>query len=77
MDTSISRSHSDGFLPVWEKEDCFFEISLGTEELIARVATAAMVISQIPGTFERTRQSLVRRYHLCVEVNGEQFQQRL
>ena len=47
------------------------------EELIGRVAAAAMVIFQTPTIFERTRQSLARTCHLFVEARGEQFQQRL
>ena len=46
-------------------------------DLVARVAAAALFITHTPGIFERTRQSLVRRCHLCVEVNGGIFEQRL
>ncbi|PSN57661.1 hypothetical protein C0J52_05383, partial [Blattella germanica] len=46
-------------------------------DLVARVAAAALFITQTPGIFERTRQSLVRSCHLCMEVNGGIFEQRL
>ena len=44
------------------------------EELVICVAAAAIVIFETPGFFEHTRQSLVCRCYLCVEVNGMQFQ---
>mgnify|MGYP000648587418 CR=1 FL=1 len=58
---------------LWEEmKHLVCEIPLDIEEeLVIRVAAAAMVIFQTPNIFERTRQSLVRRCHLCVEVNSE------
>mgnify|MGYP007063903680 CR=1 FL=1 len=59
-----------------EMKRLVYETLLDTEEeLVTRVAIAAVVIFQTPGIFERTRQSPVCRCYLCVEVNGEQFQQ--
>ena len=73
--TSISRFHTDGFLSVGEIKFLDYETPLDTEEeLVTRVAAAAMVIFQTLGIFERIRQSLGRRCHFCVEVNDKQFQ---
>jgi len=37
--------------------------------ILNRIAEAAEIISQQPGIFERTSQSLLRRHQLCIEVN--------
>ena len=47
------------------------------EDLVARVSAAAGTIGDMPEVFARTRQSVLRRCHLCLEVNGGHFQQRL
>jgi hypothetical protein len=44
------------------------------EDLIARVAEAAQTIRQKPGIFERTRQSLLYRCRLFIEVGGLTFE---
>ena len=47
-----------------------------TEDLISLIgeAAATTTIKQQPGVFERTRQSLLRRCRLCVEVDGRTFE---
>lgn len=47
------------------------------EDLVARINVAAATVADTPGLFARTRQSLIRRCHLCVEVNGRHFENRL
>jgi hypothetical protein len=42
--------------------------------ILKRIAEAAETISQQPGIFERTSQSLLRRHQLCIEVNGRTFE---
>jgi len=44
------------------------------EDLIARIIEAASTITQQPGIFERTHQSLLRRRRLCIEVGGRTFE---
>ena len=44
------------------------------EDLIARVVETAVTIRQRPGIFERTRQILLRRCVLCIEVGGRKFE---
>ena len=43
-------------------------------DLIARITEAASTIRQQPGIFEPTRQSLLRRRRLCIEVGGRTFE---
>ncbi|KAJ8893143.1 hypothetical protein PR048_005726, partial [Dryococelus australis] len=77
--TSISGSYSAGFLSVCGREGGYKSLiyanPVDTEEnLVVHVAAAAMIISETPGIFKRTRKSQVRRCQLCVEVSGEKFQ---
>jgi len=44
------------------------------EDLIARIVEAAATIRQYSGIFEGTRQILLRRYRLCIEVGGRKFE---
>jgi hypothetical protein len=46
-------------------------------DLIARIAEAAATIRQQPDIFERTRQTLLRRFRLCIEVGGHMFERLL
>ena len=43
------------------------------EELTARLAEAVATIRDTPGCFERVRQSLSRRCHLYMNVEGRHF----
>ena len=53
-----------------------FEIVMETEEnLVAKINVAAGTIADMPGIFERTRQSLVRRCTVCIQTNGRAFEQ--
>ena len=56
---------------IWGEVKCLvYETPIDTpEELVARVAEAATII--------RERQSFARRYQLCINVNGQHFQQLL
>jgi glycerol-3-phosphate cytidylyltransferase-like family protein len=52
-----------------------YTLPIGYEEdLIARVAEATVTLRQQLGIFERTRQSLLRRCRLCIEVGGRTFE---
>ena len=42
-------------------------------DLIARIIEAQSTIGQQQGIIERTRQSLLRRRRLCIEVGGRTF----
>ena len=44
------------------------------EELVARITAAAYQIQNIPAVFERVRESMFRRCHLCIEANGGIFE---
>jgi hypothetical protein len=46
-------------------------------ELRQRIVHAGETIRQTPETFERTRQSLLRRCQLSLEVRGRHFKQLL
>jgi hypothetical protein len=43
-------------------------------DLIARIVEAAATIRQQPDIFEITRQTLLRRFRLCIEVGGHKFE---
>ena len=64
---------------LWEEmKRLVYETPLDTEEeLVILVSAVEMIIFETPDIFEHTRQSLICRCHLCVEVNGERFQQQL
>jgi len=47
------------------------------EDLIARIVEAAASIRQQASIFECTRQSLLHRCRLCIEVGGRTFEQLL
>ena len=44
------------------------------EDLIAFIVEAAATTSQQPGVIHPTRQSLLRRHQLCIEVSGHTFE---
>ena len=44
------------------------------EDLISFIVEAAPTIRQQPGTVERTRQSLLLRCRLCMDVDGRAFE---
>ena len=53
-----------------------YEIIVETEEdLVARITVATGTIADMPGIFERTRQSMVRRYTTYIQTNGRAFEQ--
>ena len=53
-----------------------YEAVVETEEdLVTRITVAVGTIADMPGIFERTRQSMVRRCTACIEVNGRAFEQ--
>lgn len=53
-----------------------YETVVETEEdLVARITVAADAIADMPGIFERTRQSMVRRCTACIQANGRAFEQ--
>ena len=56
--------------------DLVYETVVETEEdLVARITVAAGTIVDMPGIFERTRQSMVRRCTACIQTNGRAFEQ--
>ena len=68
--TTFSRSHSYGFLYLGEMKCLVYDTPIDTpEKLVARVAEAAEIIHET--------QSFARRYQLCINVNGQHFQQLL
>ena len=55
-----------------------FETPVETDiELIARIVAAYDIIQNTSGIFVRVRQNLVRRCHVCIKVDGRQFEQLL
>ena len=44
------------------------------EELVARISAAAAEVRDMPGLFERVRQSLHRRCETCIQVGGRSFE---
>ena len=58
--------------------DLVYETVVETENnLFARITVAAGTIADMPGIFERTRQSIVRRCTACIQANGGAFEQYL
>ena len=56
--------------------DLVYESVVETEEdLVARIAIAVGTIVDMPGIFERTRQSMVRRCIACIQANDRAFEQ--
>jgi hypothetical protein len=49
-------------------------IYLSEEELLGRIVEAAANIRQQPGSFERTPQSMLRRWRLCIKIGGRNFE---
>ncbi|CAL1283080.1 unnamed protein product, partial [Larinioides sclopetarius] len=47
------------------------------EDLVARLSVAAAGVREIPGIFERVRQSLHRRCQECIDTGGRNFEQLL
>lgn len=47
------------------------------EDLVARISVAAACVREIPGIFERVRQSLHRRCQACIHTGGRNFEQLL
>ena len=64
---------------LWEYlKSLVFETPEETDmELVARIVASCDIIKNLPGTFVRARQNLVRRYHACIEVGDCQFEQLL
>ena len=53
-----------------------YETVVETEEdLVAKITVAAGTIADMPGIFEWTRQSIVRRCTACIQTNGHAFEQ--
>ena len=53
-----------------------YETVVETEEdLVARIIVAASTIADMPGIFERIRQSMVQRCTACIQANGREFDQ--
>ena len=53
-----------------------YETVVETEEdLVARITVAAGTIADMPGMYERTRQSMVRRCTVCIQTNGRAIEQ--
>ena len=46
-----------------------------TENLVARITIAASTIADMPGIFEQTRQTMVRRCTACIQANDHTFEQ--
>ena len=64
------------FLLCGHKKQLVYETGVETEEdLVARIIVAAGTIADMPGIFERTRQSVVRRCTACIQANGRAFEQ--
>ena len=56
--------------------DLVFETVMETEEdLVCGITVAAGNIADMPGIFERTRQSMVRRCTAYTQTNGRAFEQ--
>jgi hypothetical protein len=47
------------------------------EDLVARLSVAAASVREIPGVFEKVRQSMRRRCEACINVGGRTFEQLL
>ena len=45
-----------------------YETLVQTEDLVARITVAAGTIADMPGTFERTRQSMIRRCTASIQI---------
>ena len=68
----VTWSHVSGFFPPGEHmKHLVYETVVETEEdLVARITVAAGTIADMPGNFERTQQSMVRRCTACIQANG-------
>ena len=44
------------------------------KDLLARIVESTAIIRQQPGIFDRTRQSMLLRRRLCIEVGGRTFE---
>ena len=55
--------------------DLVYETVVEKEDLVARITVAAGTIANMPGIFERTRQSMVRPCTACIQAKGRAFQQ--
>ena len=56
--------------------DLVYQTVVETEEdLVAKITVAASTIADMPGIFEWTRQSMVRRCTASVQANGPSFEQ--
>ena len=47
--------------------DLVYKTVVETEDLVARITVAAGAIADMPGIFERTRESMVRRCTACIQ----------
>ena len=51
-----------------------YETDIDSEDLVARIISAAAEIREIPGIFRRILQSMARQCTVCLDVNGHVFQ---
>ena len=47
------------------------------EDLLAKIMASCTHVEAIPGIFQRVRESMTRRCNLCIEANGQHFEQLL
>ena len=60
----------------WHMKQLVYQTIVETEEdLIARITVAAGTIADMPGIFEWTQQSMVRRCTACIQTNDRAFEQ--
>jgi hypothetical protein len=71
----VTRPHTNRHLPVGPIKTLIHTSSVDSEvHLIARIVESLATIRQTPGSFERTRHSLLWCCRLCIEVGGCMFQ---
>ena len=51
-----------------------YETDIDSEDLVARIVSAAPEVRETSNIFERVRQSMARRGTVCLDVNGRVFQ---
>ena len=71
---SPDLSPLDFFLWGYMKTEVYSSPVESEMELVQRIHAAAIIIQTTPHIFQRTRDSLRRRYQLCNEVNGAHFE---
>ena len=79
--SSVSPARSPDFTCLdfflwWHMKQLVYETVVETEEdLGARITVAAGTIADMPGIFERPRQSMVRRCTASIQAKGRAFEQ--